>query len=1036
MINDWIPFFTELSGKLLAYRNNRQELISLIKTIFDETGIDMPRLDSDGLPIDIDPFTFYGLFCKNIKQESHDKILGAISKLMGIQQPVPTDMTLPTVNPLNATFYHFKHDPLYDPTEAERLWTLYENAILFADKGTKYEQAFITAFDDVRLIKGNRWKLTMGLFWIRPYFYANLDTVSRVYLDMHPDVPEKIRNEVKAMKGSLPSGRDFVEFCRDMKEFTEGNSNEGSIAAFSSNAFQASELKKLEEQYPGVSDEYIPSLTEYDPELTEEQWLDILDHFDKQDLTLKTLKALYLCGGEASIHVLHDAVTNDSGHFLSYANISACIADIGAAAHKKYGVAYWQGANEKGNDKDNTVAAQRRYIKENGKKTLSWRLRDELVAALHGFDMSDISVAVTPDLSGYWPSQEEYPLILTKEEWKAFIEKVEHPNHKGCMRMLKALMELGGQASLRKLSTTYGESQNFYLASAMNTGKRAQKYFELAPCISDGVEHFSAIPYLTKRVSEKGISTTSYRLRPTLLEALKEIDLSDIDISKEVDDDMVTYDKNQILYGPPGTGKTYHTVIYAVAIIEGKSTDEISSEPYVEVLDRFNGYKAKGLICSTTFHQSYGYEEFIEGISPVLDENEDSGLKYVIRDGVFKEFCEHASRPVIVKADDAVDPLINKYPRIWKVSLGGTYENEVRRDCLEQGRIRIGWDTYGSELDKVSEYTEGGKGILNAFYERMQIGDIIFSCYTNRLIDAIGVVTGDGEWDDSCSQYKRFRKVKWLVKDIREDIVDINEGKTMTLSAVYQLNVSLGDALAIVQKYSQESKVVQENKDRYVFIIDEINRGNISKIFGELITLIEDKKRGGAEEAMSVILPYSGKSFFVPDNVYLLGTMNTADRSIALMDTALRRRFSFVEMMPASKVLRDNGADMVGEIDVAKILDVMNERITYLFDREHTIGHAFFMPLADDPTIERLAAIFKKSVIPLLQEYFYEDYRKIQLVLGDTGKIDGLKFIRDIDVDAGKLFKGDTYELSDLPEQRFEINEAAFLNPESYKQII
>ena len=210
---------------------------------------------------------------------------------------------------------------------------------------------------------------------------------------------------------------------------------------------------------------------------------------------------------------------------------------------------------------------------------------------------------------------------------------------------------------------------------------------------------------------------------------------------------------------------------------------------------------------------------------------------------------------------------------------------------------------------------------------------------------------------------------------------------------------------------------------------------DISKIFGELITLIEDTKREGMPEAASAILPYSGEPFSVPENVYLLGTMNTADRSIALMDTALRRRFSFEELMPDADVLRKIGADKVDDLDVAAMLEAINERITFLYDREHTIGHAFFTKLKDAPTLETLKTIFKKSVIPLLQEYFYEDYQKIQLVLGDNGKTDdSLKFITDEKVVIRNIFKGRAEDVIDI-DRKYSINDAAFDNLESYKQI-
>lgn len=215
----------------------------------------------------------------------------------------------------------------------------------------------------------------------------------------------------------------------------------------------------------------------------------------------------------------------------------------------------------------------------------------------------------------------------------------------------------------------------------------------------------------------------------------------------------------------------------------------------------------------------------------------------------------------------------------------------------------------------------------------------------------------------------------------------------------------------------------------YILIIDEINRGNISKILGELITLIEPSKRIGADEELRVSLPYStnefdgGNGFGVPSNLYIIGTMNTADRSIALLDTALRRRFEFVEMMPQPELLkniwivkdteqRDNEnlvipENRIEELDkymgeksncLYKILDSINNRIEFLLDREHTIGHAFFFEKAKfyqsdeygewyELTLESLKEIFVKKIIPLLQEYFYDDYAKIDAVLNGNGMV-------------------------------------------------
>lgn len=492
----------------------------------------------------------------------------------------------------------------------------------------------------------------------------------------------------------------------------------------------------------------------------------------------------------------------------------------------------------------------------------------------------------------------------------------------------------------------------------------------------------------------------------------------------------IILDKNMILYGPPGTGKTYNTVIYAVAICDGLTLEEVSSKSYEEVLERYRILKDKEKrIAFTTFHQSYGYEEFIEGIKPTLDLDSSDiddtythNIEYSIKDGVFKDFCNRVSKKKVETSEFEV----SEDASIWKV----TIKNEVKNDCFDNDRIRIGWG--------MNE--KGAKG----FVYGMSKGDIVITTDGNRRrINGIAIITGDDAYELKCNDNKTTRDVKWIAKHIDCDITDINAQRILhRMTAAKVPNMNLSDIVSLAKKENKELDdiVISDNTNSYVFIIDEINRGNISKIFGELITLIETTKRKGSSEAMEAILPYSNISFGVPNNVYIIGTMNTADRSIALMDTALRRRFKFKEMMPDIEVLRKLNADKVVEddieLDVAEMLKVINKRIEYLFDREHTIGHAFFTGLRDKPKISMLASIFRKSVIPLLQEYFYDDYSKIRMVLGDNGKNNEKNmFILENKIRSKDIFKGDTSEI-DIPEYSYIINDDAFENIMSYKEIV
>lgn len=441
------------------------------------------------------------------------------------------------------------------------------------------------------------------------------------------------------------------------------------------------------------------------------------------------------------------------------------------------------------------------------------------------------------------------------------------------------------------------------------------------------------------------------------------------------------FHKNLILYGPPGTGKTYNSIIYAVAIVESetKTLEDVQKEAennYSAVKSRYDTYIEEGKIAFTTFHQSYGYEEFIEGIKPKIEnEDEDSDLGYRYKDGIFKAFCNNDIKDNKNRLDVFDDA--------WGKLVEDSYNNQNRYTF-----VRSTGTTFSGEFVKNGN---SFKVIWNNGSSANTITKSLVKEQWQNKIDRDSLNNGGYKW----------------AYDARE--------------AILQELTKFG-----LPKYMKE----QDHNSPRVFIIDEINRGNISKIFGELITLIEDTKRLGQKEEMKAKLPYTQEEFGVPNNVYILGTMNTADRSISLIDTALRRRFAFEEKMPNSDLLKDI---VVDGINVKNVLDTMNKRIEYLYDREHQIGHSFFMKLKDGSTIENLSNIFKDKIIPLLQEYFYDDYDKIRLVLGDNQKKDEkTQFVKKVYKKSKDLFGDDKDDDFD-DKAVFEINNDAFEEPHSYR---
>ena len=444
--------------------------------------------------------------------------------------------------------------------------------------------------------------------------------------------------------------------------------------------------------------------------------------------------------------------------------------------------------------------------------------------------------------------------------------------------------------------------------------------------------------------------------RKEVLDQLKTITITDEPMEKP--DKTPAIPLNQILFGAPGTGKTYHTKKMAVEIINGKkerNREEINKE-YEELIEA-------GQIVFTTFHQSLSYEDFIEGIKP---ETIDGNVTYEVKDGIFKQLCSQA----IEQKPKNSDIEIYDFDKGWNDLIAEAEQNLLSDSMLLLPVLTQDKGVY------VTEITDNGNLKIKPKNSRLDI-DYIVSY--NRAKKLQGV-------------FSDLSVVKNIDKEFRSVIGGSNS--TAYWAVLNYINNKIKENNRIIPDY--------EEPKTHVLIIDEINRGNVSAIFGELITLLEEDKRKGNPEHTEVVLPYSGKKFSVPNNVYIIGTMNTADRSVEALDTALRRRFSFVEMQPNPEIL-----SKVGNVDLKELLKTINQRIEVLIDKDHQIGHSYFIGIED---IDGLRRTFKDKIIPLLEEYFYGDFGKIGLVLGG-------KFIESVE-NKTAFPKNFTYEKDFLEDKK------------------
>lgn len=503
-----------------------------------------------------------------------------------------------------------------------------------------------------------------------------------------------------------------------------------------------------------------------------------------------------------------------------------------------------------------------------------------------------------------------------------------------------------------------------------------------------------AAPVMTEGVS--GSSTAVYKFS---------LGAQAMEPSVKVDDAMqATSATNMVLFGPPGTGKTYETAWEAVRLCHG---DELAlqlrgEDRRPELMEAYRQLVADKRVSFVTFHQSFSYEEFVEGLRPDTSPTEEQelasetatagGFRLRVADGVFKTVCERARR------DTNSANKLDRSNRVIRLGLVGGNWKETFDRAIETKSIE--WP-HGGEFDwSAPEFEDWQeikarrqqdvpdiRGNVPTVYGTWliragaQIGDFVFLTVGVRRIVAVGRISGDYSFQPAVDENgpRHSRPVEWLWQDVsgvdRDGIyhVDFTPFQPAHRLKKEELNWDALETLVMGPDRVGEDTTALP----HVLIIDEINRANISKVFGELITLLETDKRLGETNEIRLTLPYSKDLFGVPSNLHIVGTMNTADRSIALLDTALRRRFQFRELLPRPELLPED----VDGINLRALLARINERIEYLFDRDHQIGHACFIRCRSRTDVD---TVMRDKVIPLLAEYFYEDWGKIRQVLGES----------------------------------------------------
>ncbi len=924
----WKAIFMELAEKLLDYRERQDQLLAWMKEMRNDAlpVISLEDQDPKGQTVplrEIDPFTFFACFNRGISTSSRTEILRRIKGKMSLHSAAPEDFSgLPIVNNLKTWFFPYAFERAAD--DIDKLWDFAEQVV-----SRDPEKIDADLFGRCLKIRGIQLaKLTMGMFWLRPDRFFAVDHLNVTYLG------EKGFSQ-KTLKS--PKLTDYLANIRSVRDKLNFD-----FASLSHNAFLLATQLNLDVRELDLGFRNLLSQT--------------------ADKNKRSLPDFVDCLINGAYESGENEITNRIKHLTTMGELlRAETIDLQALKSVSDQLCVLQGRMDLMRrsayfDSGDVVEDVHALLDDTGRLDIKTRINEFIDAATEkgykpkeGEDRSGPAQFASVLLSAYHPDQF---VDFRTQRWNALYRAIYDTN-----RLLLSGADYGYQivragSFASQLANTPTFQQFFGKQHAL------WKIAGVAWDFRNGVFLLETKPPIRPPI-------------PTD-EELPEVE------------NVLPEATNLILYGPPGTGKTYRTMRHAVEMIDG----EASTFP-AELKKRFDHLMEQSRIGFVTFHQSYCYEDFVEGIRPVMSaDNPSNGPRYECRDGIFKIMCNTARNRFIGTGTGKNINVANA--RFWKMSLGNTLRPEdaqIYEDCIEEGYIAHGFapavdfsgcqkpEDFRKKLAGRKSEDDGdelyGLNSLNRMINQMQAGDLVIISDGNSKFRAIGQLTGDYAYRPDL-RYPHTRSVQWIrAFDESQPKERILKSKKFVQATLYRLkNEDLKlDAIRELLTPAQG-----KGPEDYVLIIDEINRGNISRIFGELITLIEADKREGQPNQLTVTLPYSQQKFVVPNNLHIIGTMNTADKSIALVDVALRRRFDFKELMPDFKLCSELPEELF------KVLREMNRRIAVRKDRDHQIGHSYFISVSNR---EEFNETITRRVLPLLQEYFYNDWDGLRFVLGE-----------------------------------------------------